>query len=192
MSTSSTAATNATETLATALPAEGTGDLACAAAVRLQADKRYANAFGVTTTPYANGDVVDTKHTATAVGILNGAGGAIIGAALQLNQAIPSGAGFRLHVFKDDPSASTFTDNAALSVNAADARDKWVGTIQMANTVTLGSAVNLFVSGQISIPFICGTGHDDLWFVLELVTASTTVTFAAGEIDLFLMIEQDR
>lgn len=192
MSTSSTASTASTETLATALPAEGTGDLAVAAAVRLQADKRYANAFGVTTTAYANGDVVDTKLTATACGILNDGGGAIIGATLQLNQAVPSGAGFLLHIFKDDPSASTLTDNTALAVDAGDAQTKWVGTITLSNVISLGTSVQLFVSGPISIPFICGSGHDDLWCVLQISTLAAIVTFATGEIDLFLMIEQDR
>jgi hypothetical protein len=190
MSTSSTAATNATETLATALPAEGTGDLPCVAAVRLRKRMIVTDAFGVTNSVYASGDVVDTKITLGAIAIGNNATGAIINAKLVLAQSMPATVpSFVLHIFHDDPSGSTFTDNGALAVVEADARDKYAGAIQLSNSVTVKSDVHVFDSGQIALEFLCGAAHDDLWAVLEIKTATT---FTTDEMHLILTVEQDR
>lgn len=190
MSTSSTASTASTETLATALPAEGTGDLAVAAAVRLRKRVQVDNAFGVTTTQYALGDVVDTKITIPALAIANGATGAVINAKLTLAQSMPATVpAFVLHLFHDDPSGSTFTDNAALAVVEADARDDYAGSIQLSNYTTLATGVHVFDSGNISLEFLCGSGHDDLFAVLEIKSATT---FAADEMHLSVVVEQDR
>lgn len=190
MSTSSTASTAATETLATALPAEGTGDLAVAAAVRLRNRVLVTDAFGVTTTAYAVNDVVDTKITVPAVAIGNAATGAVINAKLVLAQSMPATIpSFVLHLFHDDPTGSTFTDNAALAVVEADARDDYAGSIQLSNYTTLASGVHVFDSGPVSLEFLCGSGHDDLFSVLEIKTATT---FAADEMHLTLTVEQDR
>lgn len=190
MSTSSTAATNATETLATALPAEGTGDLPCVAAVRLRKRMIVTNAFGVTTTQYASGDVVDSKITLGAIAIANNATGAVINAKLILAQSMPSTIpSFSLHLFHDDPSGSTFTDNGALAVVEDDARDKYAGAIQLSNYNTVKSDCHVFDSGQVTLEFLCGAAHDDLWAVLEIKTATT---FAADEMHLILTVEQDR
>lgn len=190
MSTSSTASTGSTETLATALPAEGTGDLACAAATRLRKRVQVDDAFGVTTTAYASGDVVDTKATISAVAIGNDGTGAIINARLILAQSMPATVPqFILHIFRDDPSASTFTDNGALTVVEADAKAKYMGAIMLSNYVTIASDVHVFDSGNISLEFLCGSGHDDLWAVLEIKTATT---FAADELQLAIIVEQDR
>ena len=190
MSTSSTASTASAETLATALPAEGTGDLAVAAAVRLRKRLITTDAFGVTTTAYAANDVVDTKITLAALAIGNGASGAIVEAKLFLAQSMPAVVpSFVLHIFHDDPSESTFTDNAALTVVEADARDDYAGSITLSNYVTLASGVHAFVSGPISLEFLCGAAHDDLWAVLEIKTATT---FAADEMHLSVTVEQDR
>jgi len=190
MSTSSTASTAATETLATALPAEGTGDLAVAAAVRLRKRQITTDAFGVTTTAYAVNDVVDTKITLSALAIGNAASGAIVEAKLLLAQTMPAVIpSFVLHIFHDDPSGSTFTDNAVLTVIEADARDDYAGSITLSNYVTLASGVHAFLSGPISLEFLCGAAHDDLWAVLEIKTATT---FATGEMHLSVMVEQDR
>ena len=190
MSTSSTASTASTETLATALPAEGTGDLACAAAVRLRNRVQVNDAFGVTTTAYAANDVVDTKITVSAVAIGNGATGAVINAKLTLAQSMPATVpSFILHLFHDDPSGSTFTDNSALAVAEADARDDYAGSIALSNYTTLASGVHVFDSGNVSLEFLCGSGHDDLFAVLEIKTATT---FATDEMHLALVIEQDR
>ena len=190
MSTASTAATNATVTLGTAKEYTGSNELAVAAAVRLRKRVQVNDAFGVTTTAYAAGDVVDTKVTVPAVAIGNGATGAVINVKLILAQSMPATVpSFVLHLFHDDPSGSTFTDNAALAVVEADARDDYVGSVVLSNYVTLATAVHVFDSGNISLEFLCGSGHDDLFAVLEIKTATT---FAADEMQLAVVVEQDR
>jgi hypothetical protein len=187
MSTSSTASTASTETLATILPAEGTGDLATTAIVRARNEIVVTDAFGVTTTPYAANDVIDTKITITDAAIANGASLGVIFAKLTVPQNLGS-MSLVLHIFQKDPTGSTFTDNAALTVVEADARDNWVGSATLIAT-QVGASMWNYVSGQINIECRPGASSRHIYAVLETKAA---VTFAADELHLQLVIDQDR
>jgi hypothetical protein len=187
MSTSSTASTASTETLATIAPAEGTGKLATTAVVRARNEIVITNAFGVTTTPYAANDVIDTKITITDAAIGNGATLGVIFAKLTVPANLGSLA-LVLHIFQKDPTGSTFTDNGTLTVVEADARDNWVGSVPLI-PVQVGASMWNYVSGQINIECKPGASTRNIFAVLETKAA---VTFATGETHLQLFIEQDR
>lgn len=180
-------AADATQTLRT-IDAESGVDVGYVAAGRTRKRVVTTSAFGVTTTAYASGDVVDTKMTATAVAIRDAAHGAIVNVKIILAQTQPATIPiFLLHVFNDDPSGSTFTDNAALAVIEADA-EKYAGAVDLSAFRVLASAVQVFDSGAIQLEFQAGAAADDLFFVLQIFSATT---FATDELTLMVTYEQD-
>jgi len=181
-------ASDVTKTLAT-VDVESGVLLGASAATRLRYLHKVTDAFGVTTTAYAANDVVDTKITLSAVAARNGASLAIVNAKIVMAQSMPStNPIFVLHIFNQDPSSSTFTDNSGIAVVEADAA-YYAGAIDMTGYRRLASGVYVFDSGSVSLECQCASGADDLYAVLEIKSATT---FAADEMHLHLTIEQDR
>ncbi|MCW1839431.1 hypothetical protein [Prosthecomicrobium hirschii] len=110
------------------------------------------------------------------------ASGDVLGAKMQLAGAIrvPAGSGFLQDLtvamktnaltaaldavlFRADPSGSTFTDNAALSVVAADL-DKVIGVINLTKITSLGGGT-LYEANQLARSIKLASGQD-IWMVL--------------------------
>jgi hypothetical protein len=180
-------AADATATLGTVTAESG---VECGAAVSVLAQKRvlYEDAFGVTTTAYAAGDVIDAKMTATAVAMRNAGTGTITNVQLILAQTMPATVpAFVLHVFNEDPG-TVGSDNAALAITETAAKTR-AGPISLAGYSVLASGVQVFDSGPINRTYHCPASADDLFFVLEIKTATT---FAADEMHLIVDYVLDR
>ncbi|WP_313534387.1 hypothetical protein [Sphingomonas sp.] len=91
----------------------------------------------VTTTAYASGNVVGSLLTFTNAARA-AAGSGLIQAASVLSKSAQTAA-LDLLIFSANPSASTFTDKAAVTINAADT-DKLVGVIHLTDWSALGTA----------------------------------------------------
>lgn len=155
---------------------------------RVQTD----NAFGVTTTPYSIGDVVDVKLTLSTVAIRNAASLAVVQAYLILPQTMPAVIpAFNLWLFNDDPG-TVGDDNAALAITETVAKT-FAGVINFNKYYVAASGVQIFVGTTDSISGAiecqCTASADDLYGVLEIRTATT---FASGEMHLIMTYEQDR
>jgi hypothetical protein len=91
----------------------------------------------VSTSPaYSAGDVVGTKLTFTN-GVLSAGGKAML-QAVTVNCKSAQTAALDLILFNDDPAASTFTDNAAVAVAAAD-WDKVFTVVHITDWANLGT-----------------------------------------------------
>lgn len=181
-------AADATVTIAS-IQAESGVEIGAVAAGRIRALVKVSNAFGVTGSVYASGDVVDTKATVSSVLIRNGSTGSVVRARLILAQSIPAVVpSFVLHLFNEDPTGSTFTDNAALAVTEADAQ-LYAGPIGFGAYTTLATGVHVYDSGTVEINLNPASGSSSIYAVLEIKTATT---FTADELHLQLEIEQDR
>ena len=109
------------------------------------------------------------------------AAGDVLGAKMKLSNALrfAAGSGFLQDLtvtlksvqtaaldavlFRADPAASTFTDNAAFAVAAADL-DKAIGVISFAKITSLGNGT-LYEAGQLARSLKLDAGRD-LWLVL--------------------------
>ncbi len=117
---------------------------------------------------YSTGDVIGAKLTFQPVVLAAGHDATIQAVTVQCKVA--NTAAMDLVLFNADPSASTFTDNAALSVDAADL-PKIIGTINITKWTSLGT------------PSV-GEGNN-LAFPVELATtAAYGVLVARGTVNL--------
>jgi hypothetical protein len=109
----------------------------------------------VSTSAYASGDVIGSKMTLT--GMARVAGGAGIVQSIILNSKSAQTGAVDLLLFSADPSSSTFTDNAALSVNAADF-DKLIGVAHITDWTNLGTpSVAQWHTGNLAFDLASGT-----------------------------------
>lgn len=133
-------------------------------------------AIAVQATPdYADGDCVGGLVTLTDFVGGPAQGGMIT--RLQLRSLIALGVQTFLHLFDANPSASTFTDNGALSIHAND-RAKLLKTIAIA-----------------SADWVAPKGASP-WYTVELVGSGAAIPFlyfdtATGGRELYLAIEAD-
>jgi len=98
---------------------------------------------------YSTGDVIGTKLTFAASVLAAGGSGLVQSVNIDCKSA-QTGA-MDLVLFNADPAASTFTDNAALAVNAADF-DKVVGVVHITDWTNLGTPS--FAQAQnLALPF---------------------------------------
>ena len=98
---------------------------------------------------YSSGDVIGAKLTFAAAVLAAGGSGLVQSVTIDCKSA-QTGA-MDLILFNADPSASTFTDNAALAVNAADF-DKVVAVVHISDWTNLGTPS--FAQGQnLAMPF---------------------------------------
>jgi hypothetical protein len=158
---------------------------------RLSQQISASSVFAVTTTPYAVNDTCASKLTISNAAIREGGSGAVVGVNLFLKQAMPAVVpSFNLHLFEADPVNSTFTDNGQLTISSSDALSCVVGgPIPLVAYARLSSSLWQFYSGDIVRHFQCVSPNRNLFAVLEVLTATT---FAAGDFDIALQIEQDR
>ncbi len=98
---------------------------------------------------YSTGDVIGTKLTFAASVLAAGGSGLI--QAVTLNCKSAQTGAMDLVLFNADPAASTFTDNAALAVNAADF-DKVVGVIRLNDWTNLGTP-SACQANNLALPF---------------------------------------
>jgi hypothetical protein len=98
---------------------------------------------------YSTGDVIGTKLTFAAAVLAAGGSGLV--QAVQINCKSAQTGAVDLILFNADPSASTFTDNAALAVNAADF-DKVIGVVHIADWTNLGTP-SVAQAGNLAVPF---------------------------------------
>lgn len=85
---------------------------------------------------YASGDVIGTKMTFASMARI--AAGSGILQSLVLHSKVALTGAVDVLLFSADPTASTFTDNAAVNVNVADF-DKLIGVVPLTSWVSLGT-----------------------------------------------------
>ena len=103
---------------------------------------------------YSTGDVIGAKLTFA--GAVLEAGGSALFQAVTIGCKVANTAAMDLILFNADPSASTFTDNAALDINAAD-QAKWINTIHITDW-TSGGTPSLGLAKNDAFPFsLAGT-----------------------------------
>jgi hypothetical protein len=90
----------------------------------------------VSTTAYASGDVIGTKMTLA--NFVRAAAGSGVLQSVVVNSKSAQTLAVDVLIFSADPSASTFTDNAALAINAADF-DKLIGVVHLTDWTNLGT-----------------------------------------------------
>lgn len=133
---------------------------------------------------YSVGDVVGTKMTIANAVLFSGGSGVIEN--IVINDKANVISNLDLVIFKSNPSASTFTDNAAYTVNVAD-WDKIAVAVNVDNVyAAAGNRTNQYCPPA-GIPFVAaGT---DLYAVLVCRTAFTLAS--ATDLKLALTIRQD-
>jgi hypothetical protein len=114
------------------------------------------------TPDYADGDVIGGKMTLDDASRLTGGSGAIRAAAVYCKSDIAANIPIRVIVFNADPSASTFTENAAPTIHADDL-SKIVGVLDLSQRLDLGTPVVLFAATP-HVPFKLAAG-DSLYAV---------------------------
>lgn len=114
------------------------------------------------TSAYASGDVLGTKmQVASAIRVPAGSGYLQdLTVALKTNGLT---AALDAVLFRADPSGSTFTDNGALSVVAADL-DKVIGVANLTKITSLGGGT-LYEANQLARSIKLASGQD-IWMVL--------------------------
>lgn len=134
------------------------------------------------TTAYASGDVLGTKmRLADALRVASGSG-LIQDITLTLKSIQTTQ--IDIFLFRADPSASTFTDNAAFTVAPADF-DKVIGMLSMTKVNALGSNGCIYELNQLARSIKLDAGRD-IWAVLvwrgaaTLASTSDIAAFAAN------------
>lgn len=96
---------------------------------------------------------------------------------------------YELFLFNADPSASTFTDNAGITIADADL-DKIFGVVQFATTTRFAFANNSFseVNG-LYLPFNTVPGTNALYGALRTGTSGTPTYTATSDITVELVVE---
>ncbi len=147
--------------------------------------KIITNTPTVEATPdYSDGDVIGGKQTLTAIAREDGGAGAIVWGHVYSLVDIGASIPIRVLLFNANPSASTFTENSALSVHANDLA-KIIGILDLSQRLDLGTPVVLYAAQPVNIPFECAAAADDLYAVavaggtINLGTAAD-LTFVFG------------
>lgn len=126
----------------------------------------------VSTTAYASGNVVGSLITFTGAARL-AAGSGLIQAASVMSKSAQTAA-LDLLIFSANPSASTFTDKAAVAINAADL-DKLVGVIHLTDWSALGTAsIAQAVGGGLPFKLASGTSIYGVLVARAAITLAST------------------
>lgn len=140
-----------------------------------------AAAPAVSTTAYAAGNVVGGLLTFTGAA-RTAAGAGLIQAATVLSKSAQTAA-LDLLIFSDNPTATTFTDKAAVSIAATD-MGKLVGVIHLTDWTALGNA-SIAQAVAAGLPFKLATGTS-LYGVL--VTRAAMTLASTSDLTLSLRI----
>lgn len=133
----------------------------------------------VSTTAYTAGDVIGAKMTLASLARV-AAGSGLIQSVLLHSKSAQTGA-VDLLLFSADPSASTFTDNLALALNAADF-DKLIGVVHLTDWTNLGTP-SIAQGHGLGIPFKLPAGTT----IYAVLVARATPTLASTS-DLKLVV----
>lgn len=125
----------------------------------------------VSTTPYSSGDVIGSKMTFA--GMARDAGGS--GLVQMVNIFSKSAQTFacELWLFHTDPAASTFTDNGAFVLNAADF-DKVAAVVPISSWYAAGGP-SFAEAAQLAMPYKLASAQVDMQGVL-VARATPTLT----------------
>lgn len=134
---------------------------------------------------YAAGDVVGTLMTITSAALVSGGSGVIEN--IVINDKANVISNLDLVLFSANPSASTFTDNAAYTVNAAD-WDKIMAAANIDNVYAAAGNRTCQYCPPAGIPFVA-VGSANIYAVLVCRTAFTLAS--ATDLKLALTIRQD-
>ncbi|KPL50812.1 hypothetical protein ABB55_00010 [Prosthecomicrobium hirschii] len=121
------------------------------------------------TSAYASGDVLGAKMQLTGALRVAAGSGFLQDLTVALKTNGLTGA-LDAVLFRADPSGSTFTDNAALNVVAADL-DKVIGVVNMTKITSLGGGT-LYEANQLARSIKLASGQD-IWMVLVWRSAPT-------------------
>jgi hypothetical protein len=125
----------------------------------------------VSTSPaYTSGDVIGGKLTFSSA--VPAAGGAALMQAVTINCKSAQTGAMDLILFNADPTATTFTDNAALAVNAAD-QSKVIGVVKISDWTNLGTP-SVAQANNLALPLVLPT--TSLFGVLVARSAPTLVS----------------
>lgn len=135
---------------------------------------------------YSSGDIVGSKMTFSTVVQFAGLGGYIHSLTI-LDKGAESQP-MDLILFNEDPSASTFTDNAASAIHASDMA-KVIGTIPVTaeDYVIVNSSLHIATVRGVGLAFDCAATLQTIYGVLR---TTGTPTYAAGDIVVKLGIVQ--
>ena len=138
------------------------------------------------TPDYSAGDLVGGKLTlAGAARVLGGTGTIInLGILSKVDIAVAT----RVILFKSNPSATTFTENGALSIDAADV-DKIFWSIEIAAADFADMGTPEVASKAVNIPFQCLEGSADLYACMQ--TDGTINLGSTSDLTFTFGIKQD-
>ena len=143
------------------------------------------NTPAVQATPdYSTGDLIGGKQELINAVEESGAAGIIRGITVAdaANQKIQIDAIF----FNADPSNTTFTENGALAVNAADL-DKIIGAVVVGTYFAFNANAFGQPSGAVRIPFVLGGGTS---LFLALIARGTINLAATTDLDVRVALER--
>ncbi len=142
-----------------------------------------------TGTIYATGDVIGVKNTlASAVRSSGGTGTITTITVASKNGIADIGLALRVWFFNSDPSASTFTDNAALSIADADIT-KVIGFVDIAGQGAAATLGQVWVARDIGLAFTA-SGSSSIYMVLESRGAIAANT-STSDWQIMTTIKQD-
>ena len=136
---------------------------------------------------YSNGQIIGSYFTFSSVAASNGWGGAIAGAALDINNAVLASDTLSLLLFSVAPAASGInaTSLSALTLSDTEA-DSYIGSLTFANAVGVSSR-NLFSANTLNLKYVTETALNTLTGILILNSASSR-TLSSARINIKLQI----
>lgn len=129
---------------------------------------------GVTTTAYADRDSIGTGVTIANAARVSGGSGMVQSISLMSDTTTATAGSVDVYLLSNDTTASTLTDNAALSIaDGADAA-KIVGVVNLDEAYVHGGG-SVLCARNVNLPFVCSSGTN-LYAALE---HRATWTFAS-------------
>jgi hypothetical protein len=137
---------------------------------------------------YANGQIVGSYFSFASVAANVGWGGAIAGAALQINNTVLAADTLSLLLFSITPAASGInaTSLSALTLSDTEA-NSYIGSITFANALTV-SGRNLFSVNTLNLKYVCEATLNALTGILVLNTSASSRTLSSASINIKLQI----
>ncbi len=138
------------------------------------------------TPDYDAGDVIGGLQTLLGAARVPGGTGKLV--SVSILSKVDIAVATRLIIFKSNPSATTFTENSALSVNAADV-DKILHSIEIASGDFADMGTPEVAVKSMRLPFKCADGIASLFAVFQ---AAGTINFGStSDLTFNYGIEQD-
>lgn len=118
----------------------------------------------IDTNAYANGDVLGALMMLSSVTNANGLGAFLHSITVIDRNATPQNTAMSFVFFSEEPTASTFTNNAAVVIAAAD-EGKILGVVPIAEAdyFPVGAATSVASARGVGLSLQCGDGGNDIW-----------------------------